>query len=191
VEAGDGVIPRHGFYQPRVPVRADAEYRGYLWLKADGYTGRVTVALESDADAGEVYASADISNVAGDWRKHEFTLRPTRTDPLARLCVLFYGRGRVWVDQLSLMPADAAPGGVRREVFEKIKALRPAFVRWPGGNRMELSETETAEDLRRCLKLLRDVRANLELALNQGKIASFRLAEEEKRRTNPLRHLFR
>ena len=54
-----------------------------------------------------------------------------------------------------------------------------------------LSETETAEDLRRCLKLLRDVRANLELVLNQGKIASFRLAEEEKRRKNPLRNLFR
>src|SRR5256714_13465568 len=103
-------------------------------MKTDGYTGRVMVALESDVNVSEAYASADISNVAGDWRKHEFTLRPTRTDALARLCVLFYGRGRVWVDQLSLMPGDAAPGGVRREVFEKIKALRPAFVRWPGGN---------------------------------------------------------
>jgi alpha-L-arabinofuranosidase len=32
------------------------------------------------------------------------------------------------------MPGDAAPGGVRRDVFEKIKALKPAFLRWPGGN---------------------------------------------------------
>ena len=134
VEAGEGVVPRHGFYQPRVPVRAGAEYRGHLWMKADVYAGRVTVALESDVNVGETYASADIQGVAGDWRKYEFTLRPTRDDALARLCVLFYGRGRVWVDQISLMPADAAPGGVRRDVFEKIKALRPAFIRWPGGN---------------------------------------------------------
>jgi alpha-N-arabinofuranosidase len=134
VEAGEGVIPRHGFYQPRVPVRAGAEYRGYLWMKTDGYAGRVTVALESDVSLGDVYASADISNVAGDWRKYEFTLRPTRADALARLCVLFYGRGRVWADQISLVPADAAPGGVRRDVFERVKALRPAFIRWPGGN---------------------------------------------------------
>jgi hypothetical protein len=54
-----------------------------------------------------------------------------------------------------------------------------------------LSDTETAERLRICLKLLRDVRANLELMVNQGKIASFRLAEEKQRRENPLRHLFR
>jgi alpha-N-arabinofuranosidase len=32
------------------------------------------------------------------------------------------------------MPADVAPGGVRRDVFEKIKLLKPAFIRWPGGN---------------------------------------------------------
>jgi alpha-N-arabinofuranosidase len=134
VEAGEGVIPRHGFYQPGVPVRAGAEYRGHLWLKTDGYAGRVGIALESDVNLGESYASADISEVKGDWREYEFTLRPTRADPLARLCVLFYGRGRVWADQVSLMPADAAPGGVRRDVFERVKALRPAFIRWPGGN---------------------------------------------------------
>lgn len=136
VDAGNGVIPRHGFYQPRVPVRAGLEYRGYVWLKAEKYDGGLTVALESDSAPGDVYASASIggSVISGDWRKYEFTLRPTKTDPLARFVVLFDGRGRVWVDQVSLMPSDAAPGGVRREVFEKIKALRPAFIRWPGGN---------------------------------------------------------
>lgn len=54
-----------------------------------------------------------------------------------------------------------------------------------------LADSQTAEDLRRCLKLLRDVRANLELCLNQGKLASFQLEEEKKRRDNPLRNFFR
>lgn len=54
-----------------------------------------------------------------------------------------------------------------------------------------LSDSATAEDLRRCLKLLKDVRANFELFLNQGKLASFRLEEEKQRRDNPLRNLFR
>jgi alpha-L-arabinofuranosidase len=134
IEAGDGVVPRHGFYQARVPVRAGAEYRGHVWLKTETYAGAITVALESDVKLGETYASADINNVSGDWREYVFTLRPTHTDPLARLCFLFYGRGRVWADQVSLMPADAAPGGVRRDVFERVKSLRPAFIRWPGGN---------------------------------------------------------
>jgi alpha-N-arabinofuranosidase len=134
VDAGDGVIPRHGFYQPRVAVRAGVEYRGYLWLKSESYSGRLTFTLEPDTGRGEVYASADAAVAPGDWRKYEFTLRPAKTDPLARLAVLFYGRGRAWVDQVSLMPADAAPGGVRRDVFERVKALKPAFIRWPGGN---------------------------------------------------------
>ena len=134
VEAGHGVIPRHGLYQPRVPVRAGVEYRGYLWLKSQDYAGGITLALEADADGGEVYAGSSVNVVAGDWRKYEFTLKPSQTDPLARLCVLFNGRGRMWVDQVSLMPTDAAPGGVRRDVFEKIEALKPAFLRWPGGN---------------------------------------------------------
>jgi alpha-N-arabinofuranosidase len=134
VDARDGVIRRHGFYQARIPVRADVEYRGYLWLKGTDYTGPVTVALESDVNEGEVYASADIKGIADEWRKYEFILRPNRNDSLARLAVLFPGRGRVWVDQISLMPGDAMPGAVRRDVFEKIKALKPAFIRWPGGN---------------------------------------------------------
>jgi alpha-N-arabinofuranosidase len=135
VELGDGVVGRHGVYQPRVPVEAGAEYRGRVWLKGEGYSGGVTLALESDVNVGEVYASADIAQVSDDdWRAYDVTLKPSKTDPLARLCVLFNGRGRVWVDKVSLMPADAAPGGVRRDVFEKVKALRPAFIRWPGGN---------------------------------------------------------
>jgi len=134
VEAGSGVIQRHGFYQARIPIRAGLEYRGYLWLRANDFTGAVTVALESDVNEGKVYASAAIDGIGGDWRKYEFVLRPTQSDPLARLAVLFPGRGRVWVDQLSLLPGDAMPGGVRRDVFEKIKALKPAFFRWPGGN---------------------------------------------------------
>lgn len=54
-----------------------------------------------------------------------------------------------------------------------------------------LTDTQTAEDLRRCLKLLKDVRLNLETAVNSGKISTFRLAEDEQRKKNPLRRLFR
>ena len=54
-----------------------------------------------------------------------------------------------------------------------------------------ISDVQVAEDLRKCLKLLRDVRANLETVLNSGKLEQFRLSETEKRAGNPLRHLFR
>jgi alpha-L-arabinofuranosidase len=135
VEAGDGVIERHGIYQPRIPVRSGLEYRGYVWLRTSDYDGNIIVALESDSDQRQVYAAANISQIGkGDWRRYEFTLRPTRNDLLARIAILFPGRGTVWLDQVSLIPADVVAGGVRREVFDKIKMLKPAFIRWPGGN---------------------------------------------------------
>jgi alpha-N-arabinofuranosidase len=135
VRAGDGVIPRHGIYQPRIPVRAGVEYRGSIWLKTVDYNGRVTIALESDVNSNQVYATSDLTSVTkGEWRRYVFTLKPTTSDPLSRFAILFPGRGTVWIDQVSLMPGDAASGGVRRDVFEKIKSLKPAFIRWPGGN---------------------------------------------------------
>lgn len=133
VDAGDGVVERRGIYQSRFPVRAGVDYRGYLWLKTTGYEGDVAVALERDISGGEAYTEATIGNIQGDWTQYGFVLRPDRSDPLARLAILFPGRGRVWVDQVSLLPGDAV-GGVRADVLDLVRALRPAFLRWPGGN---------------------------------------------------------
>ena len=133
VDAGDGVIRRHGMFQSRVPVRAGLEYEGYVWLKTTGYQGDIRVALEADVLGGPVYAETRLEHVNGDWHKYDFRLQPRVSDPLARFAILLDGRGRVWMDQVSLMPGDAVQG-VRRDVFERVKALRPAFIRWPGGN---------------------------------------------------------
>ena len=138
VETSDGVIERHGVYQPRVPVRSGLDYRGYVCLRRSGLeSGGATAALESDSDEHQIYASAPlhrITSLRGEWRRYEFSLRPNRTDPLARFAILFSGRGTVWIDQVSLMPVAVAPGDVRRDVFDRVKALKPAFIRWPGGN---------------------------------------------------------
>ncbi|MFL5582190.1 MAG: alpha-L-arabinofuranosidase C-terminal domain-containing protein [Gemmatimonadaceae bacterium] len=134
VDAGRGVIGRHGVYQARVPLRAGVAYRGYVWARAaDDFRGRLRVALERDADGGPAYAEATLDSVRGDWRRYEFELRPEHADPLARFVILVEGRGRVWLDAASLLPGDAV-GGVRADVLARVAALRPAFLRWPGGN---------------------------------------------------------
>ena len=127
------VIARHGLYQARVPIRADVAYRGYVWMKADTFAGTVTAALEADGSAGRVYAEAPLATANGEWKAYPFTLRPATTDPHARFALLFGGEGDLWIDRVSLMPEDAVDG-VRADVFEKIRALHPAFIRWPGGN---------------------------------------------------------
>lgn len=133
VDLAGGRDARHGVYQAGVPVRAGVPVKGYLWLRGDRFEGRVLVALEPDADGARPLAEAVIEGVGADWKQCAFTLGPTRTDPLARFVIVFQGRGRLWVDQASLLPGDAVDG-VRRDVFERVEALRPGFVRWPGGN---------------------------------------------------------
>jgi alpha-L-arabinofuranosidase len=126
---------RRGVHQPRLPIRGGTEYHGSFWLRSSTYAGEVGVALEPDRTDAEAYATASLGVVEsdGEWRQYRFTLRPPTGDPLAKLAILFDGKGRVWIDQVSLMPGDAVEG-VRADVFERAKALRPAFVRWPGGN---------------------------------------------------------
>ena len=126
---------RRGIHEGAVPVRAGIAYRGSVWLRTWDFAGHLTAALEQDRTGGEAYASADVGGITSDgsWRQYRFTLRPTKTDPLAKLAILLDGRGRVWIDQVSLMPGDAVDE-VRADVFERVKALRPSFVRWPGGN---------------------------------------------------------
>jgi alpha-N-arabinofuranosidase len=127
------VVSRHGLFQSRVPVRQGIDYRGSIWIKTDGFDGQVRIVLEADRTGGPVYADASISDVAGDWKRYAFMLKPNASDPLARFAILFSGQGTVWIDQVSLLPGDAI-GGVRADTFEKVKALRPSFIRYPGGN---------------------------------------------------------
>jgi alpha-N-arabinofuranosidase len=124
---------RRGIRQGWIPIQKGLAYNGYLWLKTADYDGTITVALEADETGGERYANAVLANVSGDWKQYRFTLVPVKSDPLAKIAILFNGHGRLWLDQVSLIPGDAV-GGVRHDVEEKVAALHPAFIRWPGGN---------------------------------------------------------
>ena len=126
-------MSRRGIRQGAIQVRGGLAYDGYFWLKTTGYSGSIEVALEADETGGERYASATVADIAADWKQYRFKLAPAKSDPLAKLAILFAGEGRLWIDQISLMPSDAV-GGVRHDVEEKVLALHPAFIRWPGGN---------------------------------------------------------
>jgi alpha-N-arabinofuranosidase len=131
IDRNDG--RRRGIRQGWIPIRKGLEYKGYVWVKSADYSGTITIALEADQSDGERYASATLSSVNGDWKQYLFTLVPAKSDSLAKIAILFNGQGRLWIDQVSLLPGDAE-GGVRHDVAGKALALHPAFLRWPGGN---------------------------------------------------------
>ena len=77
VDLTDGIVERHGVYQPRIPVRAGIAYHGYLWLKTTGYDGRIRVALEEDRSGGaRLCRGRDQGAFEGDWKRYPFVLHP-------------------------------------------------------------------------------------------------------------------
>jgi soluble cytochrome b562 len=56
---------------------------------------------------------------------------------------------------------------------------------------VKIEDSASAEDFRRCIKLLDALKAELDTAINSGKLAEANIAEIEARRKNPLRGIFR
>jgi alpha-L-arabinofuranosidase len=84
--------------------------------------------------SGKVLAKTSLPAPGGAWEKVDATLEPSATDQSGRLVLVGQGAGEVWIDQLSLMPVSTWKGhGLRRDLAEMIAALKPAFVRFPGG----------------------------------------------------------
>ncbi|RCH67336.1 alpha-L-arabinofuranosidase [Streptomyces sp. SDr-06] len=135
--AGDGVA-NEGFWG--IPVRPSTAYRAGLYAKSADSTGTLTVALTGSD--GTVHASGTAGPLTGSWRKYTLTLRtapgaPTTAD--ARLTLTASTPGTLWLSQVSLFPPTykGRANGLRVDLMEKLAALQPKFLRFPGGNYLE------------------------------------------------------
>jgi alpha-L-arabinofuranosidase len=126
-------------------LKQGARYR--LLLHARG-EGALRVRLE-DAAGAAVSEEARFEVAGEGWAAHEATLEATRSEPKARLVVEATRPGTVWLDYVSLVPAETWKGhGLRPDIAEMIAALKPGFVRFPGGCVVEGGTFETAWDWR-------------------------------------------
>jgi hypothetical protein len=108
------------------------------------------VALEEDVAGGRTYAEAEVRDIRGDWAQYPFVLRPDRADSHARLAILFPGKGRVWVDQVSLLPGDCrrrSPGR-RRGTRGRAASRLPALARRQRGPGLSLEVGRRPRDRR-------------------------------------------
>lgn len=124
-----------------IPVKPSMTYRVSFFAKAArGFTGPVTVSLES-ADGKTVFASAKISRITGDWKKFETTLKtkrvPASKDNVFKLTTT--SPGTLWLQNVSLFPPTykKRENGNRADIMEWMAAMKPKFLRFPGGNYLE------------------------------------------------------
>ena len=129
------------------PIRSNNSYRLSLYVKADAKTN-LTAALVS-TDGSTVYAQTKISGVDGTWRKISAILKtgsvakPTANARFVVADTSFAAggtnSGTFSLAQVSLFPPTYNKNKTvfRADLVEKMQALRPTFLRFPGGNYLE------------------------------------------------------
>lgn len=124
-----------------MPLRANTTYQGSLYAKADdALIGPLTISLVND-NSGVVVAKATVPALNADWKQYNFTLKTGGIQPSAEnhLTLSFQHAGTAWLDMVSLFPPTYhnRPNGNRIDLMEKMAAMKPAFLRFPGGNYLE------------------------------------------------------
>lgn len=82
-------------------------------------------------DSELIIESTLSENVTSAWTKYEATITPEKTVRNADFVIT--AAGSVDIDMISCIPDDAVDGIFRRDLAEKLKAINPGFLRFPGG----------------------------------------------------------
>ncbi len=124
-----------------IPVKPNTTYQVSFFAKAaPGFTGPVAVSLES-ADGKTAFASAKTSKLTGDWKKYQAVLKTKNVTPskdnVFKLTTTT--PGTIWLQNVSLFPPTYKnrANGNRVDLMELLAAMKPKFLRFPGGNYLE------------------------------------------------------
>ncbi|MFJ3305627.1 alpha-L-arabinofuranosidase C-terminal domain-containing protein [Streptomyces sp. NPDC086549] len=128
LDAGSSVT--NSGYNTGIAVAQGAKYDFSVWARAE--TGTALAVTLQDAEGA--LASARQVAVKGGWAQYRATFTATRTSTAGRLTVA--SSGAAALDMVSLFPRDTykhEPNGLRKDLAERVAALHPGFVRFPGG----------------------------------------------------------
>lgn len=135
-----------------MPFRQDETYVFSCWAKREQDLDESLCISLRDED-GKVLAWKEIL-LTTQWQKYELTLTPSRDAGEGKLAVTAHGRGKVYLDFVSLFPEDTyrgrkvsrseredeqagesarEKGVLRRDLAELLENMHPKFLRFPGG----------------------------------------------------------
>ncbi|MBH8567719.1 carbohydrate binding domain-containing protein [Microvirga sp. STS02] len=127
-------------------VKQGAEYTFSVYLRrGPGSISALNVTLEEPGQrgggpetsaSGQALAQAQITGLTGKWKKYSVVLRPSATAAKARLKLTVEGTGTADIDVVSLFPKDTylkRENGLRPDLVQLLKDMKPGFLRFPGG----------------------------------------------------------
>ena len=140
---GEVGVENAGFWG--IPIEKDKVYRLALSAKATpGFRGELRAQLV--AEDGHILAQEDVGEPTSNWKRRAVLLRSSGTDFKARLRIITKAHGSVWLDTVSLFPQETflnRKEGLRPDLVHRMSALKPRFMRFPGGCIVEGFSKET------------------------------------------------
>jgi alpha-N-arabinofuranosidase len=117
-----------------IGVQKGAEYRFSIRARRfEGAPVQLRVEVEDD---NRIVGETQVVGFTNAWKTYTATLRPTDTSSKAHLNLLLEGNGAIDIDLVSLYPKDTwqnRPNGLRADLVQLLKDMKPGFLRFPGG----------------------------------------------------------
>ena len=119
--------------QSALAVRKGMAYLFSGWWRASPPPPRVRASLKAELPDGTwtTLAVAEPGSAGTEWRRFSGRFVSRGTTDRAVFEIEAAGKGRLWLDKLSLMPEDNVEGW-RRDVVDAVKELGPPIIRWGG-----------------------------------------------------------
>ncbi|WNS43426.1 alpha-L-arabinofuranosidase C-terminal domain-containing protein [Paenibacillus sp. MMS20-IR301] len=143
-EGGRVSAVNNGFWG--IPVVKDAEYKLSFYAKPEPGKGMpLRITLES-ADGKQVFAEQVVDEWKEGWNQYTYALTASGTAGNARILFSADQPGAIYLDMVSLFPQTwkDRENGLRIDLAEKVAAMKPSFVRFPGGCFVEGKTPENA-----------------------------------------------
>ena len=131
---GRVAIGNTGFWGMNIEEGKDYYLRLYT-SNGQRFDGKAVIRLVGE-DGQELCNCPLAIDMAKAWSEYTGHLTATGSDSRAHLVIELEGKGTLLLDYVSLFPFETfrnRANGLRKDIAETLEAMRPAFVRWPGG----------------------------------------------------------
>ena len=137
-------IENEGFFG--VTVKKDAEYRFSVWARGENQKIRVEIIDNDSMGESQVIVAKDVNINSKDWKQYEVVLKSPITEPKGHLRIFLASPGTVDLEHVSLFPVDTWKGrknGLRKDLVEALRDIKPGVFRFPGGCIVEGADLES------------------------------------------------
>jgi len=125
-----------------IPVKPQTTYQLSFYAKTSAADNAPLMASIESGDGAVKYATAQVSGIGSQWQRYTATfttaanIKPTAD---TRFVISTTHAGTYWFNLVSFFPPtyNNRPNGNRSDIMELLSGMKPAFLRFPGGNYLE------------------------------------------------------